>query len=248
MKSRKDSEMRESFKKRWLDYAAAAGAAGVGILSAAQPAKADIIVTTVNMPLGATTPIDLNHDGITDFTITDVGRFSFYLATGALAVKPGLPSNGVVSFGYGAGRIPGGFFIGPGDSFNTGRGQSILMGTWGAVYSESHGRRVKRSGTSGGSWAAFRPESGSLGLRFSIDGQDHYGWAYLSVAENHGAGGYDGTLVGYAYDTVANEGLFTTPEPGTLGLLALGSLGLGLWRRKREGVTGEKAGSPQPRI
>jgi len=50
------------------------------------------------------------------------------------------------------------------------------------------------------------------------------------------------TLGGFAYDTVAEEpivaGQGLTPEPGTLGLLALGSLGLGLWRRKKPGIAG----------
>ena len=48
--------------------------------------------------------------------------------------------------------------------------------------------------------------------------------------------GLGGVVTGYAYDTIANQpiaaGQTSTPEPGTLGLLALGSLGLGFWRRK----------------
>ena len=43
-------------------------------------------------------------------------------------------------------------------------------------------------------------------------------------------------LTGYAYDTVADQAVTAgegqTPKPGTLDLLALGSLGLGFWRRR----------------
>jgi hypothetical protein len=49
--------------------------------------------------------------------------------------------------------------------------------------------------------------------------------------------GYNEVLTGYAYDTVAGQSILAgqtgTPEPGTLGLLALGSQGLGFWRRRK---------------
>jgi len=78
-----------------------------------------------------------------------------------------------------------------------------------------------------------------------VDGQAHYGWARLNVTICllRSPGCLPGnqiteTLTGYAYDTVPNQGLLAgqttaTPEPGTLGLLALGSLGLGFWRRRK---------------
>ena len=53
-------------------------------------------------------------------------------------------------------------------------------------------------------------------------------------------GPYNELLTGYAHDTVARLSIdaghtSATPEPGTLGLLTLGSLGLGFWRRKTVG-------------
>jgi hypothetical protein len=57
---------------------------------------------------------------------------------------------------------------------------------------------------------------------------------------------YNEVLTGYAYNTVPNASItagegFRTPEPGTLGLLALGSLGLGFWRRRAGSATKDTA-------
>src|SRR5260370_16654892 len=62
-------------------YSVAAAAAGVSMLALAQPAEGEVVVTRSNIPIppsyyGGTqylVPIDLNNDGITDFS------FSLYL-------------------------------------------------------------------------------------------------------------------------------------------------------------------------
>jgi len=91
-----------------------------------------------------------------------------------------------------------------------------------------------------------------LGLKFAIHGQTHFGWARLNVTCDLYK--IDAVLTGYAYETVPNKSIATgktkgpadsstaeqpnpaaltapTPQPATLGLLAMGSPGISIWRR-----------------
>ena len=78
------------------------------------------------------------------------------------------------------------------------------------------------------------PGTGYLGFRFTDAAGTEYGWASITVA---GVPGNEFTLNSYAY-TTAGE-LITAgqtaavPEPGSLGLLALGGAGLVAWRKRR---------------
>ncbi len=74
--------------------------------------------------------------------------------------------------------------------------------------------------------------SGYLGLKFSIHGQFHYGWARLNVFTNWNAPGFTAALLGYAYETIPNKPIITgktkgpdviTIQPATLGHLARGA-------------------------
>jgi hypothetical protein len=68
---RKTANLSHSTQQRLNMYALAAGAAGVGVLAMAQPVAAKIVYTPANINLGfeQETPLDLNHDGVTDFNL-----------------------------------------------------------------------------------------------------------------------------------------------------------------------------------
>lgn len=67
-------KVREGFSERLAVYAAAAGAAGVGLLATAQPASADIVYTPANIGFGGdyfSVFIDINHNGHNDLRLFD---------------------------------------------------------------------------------------------------------------------------------------------------------------------------------
>jgi hypothetical protein len=112
-------------------------------------------------------------------------------------------------------------------------------------------------GTGGPFYTSYGPwrevSRNYLGLRFTIQGQTHFGWARLNVAST--ANGVYAAVTGYAYETVPNKPIVTgktsgsaknrtsassnpassngsKPASASLGLLAYGSLGLDAWRRR----------------
>jgi hypothetical protein len=90
-----------------------------------------------------------------------------------------------------------------------------------------------------------------LGLKFMIKGKTHYGWARLTVTRSNIT--VTATLTGYAYETIANKPIITgktkgpeessieppnpvashAPTSAMLGVLAMGSPGLFIWRREK---------------
>ena len=224
--ARKTSFLRGDFDRRLRSYAVAACAAGAGVLPLAQPAKADIIYTPANQQLVTEMylPIDLNHDGVFDLGFhnevdsTTIGRSNDVFAYGRAR------GNGVLLEKLNnAAALRSGARIGTGDAFS-------LVGFMATRWKTSY----QGKGGTGGYWANVTNRY--LGLEFEINGQEHYGWARLSVTNGPDIS-IDTVLTGYAYNTVAGQqilaGQGAVPEPGTLGLLALGSLGLGFWRRRK---------------
>jgi len=104
------------------------------------------------------------------------------------------------------------------------------------------------SGGCYGPWGKAQNQNRYLGLELLIKGKVHFGWARLSVSCQGSV--VFATLTGYAYETIPGKSIIAgatkgpddaeptaalsshTPEPVTLGALALGAPGLSIWRRK----------------
>jgi hypothetical protein len=244
---RKTASLSESVHQQLSMYALASGAAGVGLLALAQPAEAKIVYTPANVAIGyggvQTYHLDLNHDGIADFSIAATvrgyacgnrGTLIFGLFAKAAAGNGAIPK----------GKVPldaallAGASIGPAQHFFGGKG---TMAYWRHNYGgECHPNQAR------GYW---QNANAYLGLTFKISGQTHYGWARLSVIR-HFFKGYTATLTGYAYETIPGKAItagktngaddwqqdelgpdafFLTnpvpdrPQPASLGMLALGA-------------------------
>jgi hypothetical protein len=234
--------------KNLTAYVAAASAAGVAMFAAVPPAAAEVVFTPTNTPISAGTSylLDLNHDGITDFTLRrcrSVCGGDGHSST--LQVDLDVAGNGVAPAGkpfpFDAAALERGTPIGPRYTFTTKSGSYPGIGM---------ARAFEYSVTNfTGPWANVTNRF--LGLKFLIDGQVHYGWARLTVTNfnQHGTA----TLTGYAYETVPNQRIFAgergTPDPddeaviappavpaaqpASLGMLARGAHSLELWRRRQ---------------
>lgn len=181
-------------EERLAAYAAAASAIGMGILGLVSPSQAEIVFTPTHVDIiqnGPTVPLDLDNDGIVDFEFDNFTRGTANLGTSvaALFIEPAQPTNSiwfVESKGSPCAQaVPNGARIGAARSF---------------VHENLHMAYQFVSSTGGGAFCPWlRTDGAYLGLRFSINGTTHYGWARVRV------NGFKATLTGYAYETVPNK-------------------------------------------
>jgi hypothetical protein len=247
------SNLPESIHRQLNMYAIAAGAAGVSLLAGAQPADAKIVYTPTNQKIASSYNLDLNGDGKTDFTITLGGRVmpgcSGYRAldeTPASHNGAELDQNGALAL-YQGDRIGfGGYF-----------GQTKALMAAFRVHLTIHPPFCVTNFF--GNW--WDVTDRYLGLKFKFHGKPHYGWARLTVHFVHYGGIHilEATITGYAYETIPGKAIKAgqthgraddfpnensgadasltkpipnTPQPPSLGMLALGAQGVPMWRRK----------------
>jgi len=213
-------------EKSLLNYAAAATAAGVGLLALAASAEARIVYTRANEQIvpDHRFPLDLNHDKKTDFTLVDTVGAIFFTNWGVLTAYPNRSGNAI--WGYQAtgglrfaSALPAGFKLGPNKGFSLGQkvmAQSTFLG----------GRR-QYSTSCKGPWKGAINRY--LGFQFKIKTETHYGWARLNITCNQTE--VTGTLTGYAYETIPNKPIITgrikSADDNDVALTTLGRLALG---------------------
>jgi hypothetical protein len=240
-KRRADSS--DHFSKRLAAYAAAVtGVAAVSLPAMAQePVLHHIQYTPASIPLtepgGTPVQIDMNHDGIIDFTISATGFSIAYSGHGFRANGSVFETPAAGNFAIGSKALVKGQTVDKGGTFS-GAKQELAFANFEVVYSTVLQDSV------GGPFANAMNKY--LGVKFQINGQTHEGWIRLTISCNTGF--VAGTITGYAYDTAPGEKgigagqirsgnggveiqkLEREKSPVTLGMLGLGAPGLMLWR------------------
>lgn len=219
MQSRSRTPLSANLERNLANYAIAAGAAGLGLVSVAQPAQAEVVYTPAHITIDDIQRryfLDLNNDGIRDFDFLysygQVGS-SYFVSVGVHGASS-RPSNSVQlgkqGEGYANARKAGG---------KIGRKKK---------YSENRERMAEiiyiQGGTTQqiGSWLNVKDRY--LGFRFKIGLETHYGWARLNIHFDSPRT-IKATLTGYAYETTPNKPIVAGDEGtgASLGHLALGA-------------------------
>jgi hypothetical protein len=230
-RQRREVQLSEVLNRRVAAYAVAATA--LALPAAAQAPVGHIVYVPANIaisaPGGGAIQLDLNSDGITDFTITTTAGSSsfnsqFFKHAGVFET----PAAGNSAIGKRA--LKAGEAIDLGGQFRSSQveiAKENFFAASGHFGSYSNG--------------AFKHVTDRyLGVKFLIGGQMHEGWVRISMKCSFGD--ITGTITGYAYDTVPNEtGLIagqirstgtsaSSAQPASLGKLAKGAAGLAMWR------------------
>src|SRR5579864_500110 len=173
------------------------------------PAIAEISYTPADVTVAGNgrIKIDLNHDGIIDFTIAaNDGYSQCYFANEFYGMDTLYPAtgNGVVASNGKVTALASGTLVGSSDSF---QGTQALI----ASFVFGPGFPPCFSYLRGWCYGTIESKNCSrtayMGLAFKINGQIHYGWAYLSIYAAPGT--FNTTLKGFAYETVAGRAIMT---------------------------------------
>jgi hypothetical protein len=222
------TQLPESTLHRLNMYALAASTAGVSLVALSTPSAAKVIYTPAHkwLPINRYFYLDLNHDGVKDFELflnsvpgTLTAAVSFKV-TGLSQSRNGIYS--AISQGSRwAAALPEGRRVKP---FAGARSAGWLNRA--SMFWSTHNTNF---GSSRGPWRKVTGQA-YLGLRFTIRGKIHYGWARIGNISYGPRKRPKALLTGYAYETIPDKPIITgnskgpdaAAQPGSLGSLALG--------------------------
>ena len=224
-RSRRKIQLSENSERKLAAYALAAG---VGLLASVPVANAEVVFTpTHTVFTKGILNVDLDHDGTTDFVLS---IYTFGFPDRRLGARGAKADNGILGFGgssYPPLALNAGARVGPHSSFFRFNAPAVIVGT------------------SGFEGPFANTGNKFMGFKFTISGEAHYGWALLNArtAVQDGRPGIQTTLLGYAYDTVANEAIHAgqmraditiPPHAPVAGSLATLAQGWSPWAHKEE--------------
>ena len=233
--------------QRLAAYALAAGAA----LAAAPSANADIIHVV------SPTPNTLSVSGITSSGL--LGGLQFFTVSGLAALPDNTPlfNLGIAGLIYGTSSFTSFAAL---TLFAYGQPSNYVLRRGAFVANLAPGSYIGCGCASSGFWSAggtmvnafqtdvsyggphldgpWANQIGIMGFSFGTSSSYFFGWARFEVLAGTDAPNISVTLLDYAYQdrpfVGINAGDTGAPEPGTLGLLALGFAGMATWRARRK--------------
>lgn len=203
----------------------------VGSMAAFEASEAAMVFTNADMMLSdhlvdvPTVDINLNANGPASM-IDNVADVKITVLTASLLSAQGI-GDGWLAGTVGPG--PGSFFYPTAFENGDKIGSTV---TWGANATQAttvNTFGTLANGTLYGNWAGNSMADYYLGVKFLINGEDHYGWVHVMWDPSTDTMQVDR----YAYnDEVGAPAV--VPEPSALTLLALGALGLAQRRRRED--------------
>jgi hypothetical protein len=265
-RSKTPADLLQSVQRQLNMYALAATAAGVSVLALSPPAVARIVYTPIHRVIGKNSffYIDLNHDGIADFLIVNSAFRDSHTSVNLLRALPNHDESAGVAGAFRSPDTFAALALKRGARISSALrlySRGDMAGQCAHNTNVSGFPCESRSHNTTGSWANV--SNRYLGLMFTLQGKVHYGWARLSVEASKRRFTLTATLTGFAYETIPNKPIIAgqtkgqagdwdeeesspaasltnpipdTPQPASLGALAVGAPGLSIWRRKERAL------------
>jgi hypothetical protein len=248
---RETAKLSASIQQRLNSYALVATAAGVSVLACSQGVEARVVTKRIGTYLEGNSHYFFNPAGQNvafhvNASFLNHGPTSYWNRVFLQAQTAG------AFFVSGPQQLPGalraGSKIGPGRHFAKGAAYGGLLFTYG-----NYG-----GGTQNHHKGNFKFDKIEfVGFKFSLSGKEHFGWLRLRIKINGVFAITD--LIDYGYETIPGKAIKAgqtkstvngsgeetfgpaasmtnpipdTPQPASLGMLALGAQGVPLWRRK----------------
>jgi hypothetical protein len=191
----KTSSGPESVQKHLIRFAIAATLA-VSWFALVRPAEAEIIYTPTKITIGPNSSynLDVNNDGISDFTISASVQFGGVCGGEDGVIKyyttsvDETPASGNAVMGSHPTALSSGDQIGPSQTYYGGTG----------TLRSYHKNPSKCQPSATGNWVTHSIHY--LGLTLQINGETFYGWAKLKVDVSPFTA--SATLLGYAYENI----------------------------------------------